>query len=567
MTNQTYDICVVGSGAGAGPIIYELAKAGYKVCVLEKGPWLKTEDYSKDEYTACRQDLYTPNLADEFHEIESYNKSKAEWRSKTTFKSGNTYWNGNVVGGSSNFMSAYFHRLKPVDFNLLTTYGPVEGANIVDWPINYEELEPFYAKVESVVGVSGEVRQHSTQEPRSTPNFPYPPLKTNLVSSWLDEAARKEGYELVSVARGILSQSKDSRGACYYSNYCGSYGCSSNAKSSSRVALINDAIATGNCTIIPKAKVYHLETGKNRKIVKVHYYLGREKHFISADIFVVAAQAIETARLLLQSKSEYYPNGVGNSTGQVGKNLVFSAGGIGGGFLEFDQLNDTDKKAIKTPGLWVNRAIQHWYEIEDESFGGKVKGGTVDFVFEHANPMPKVNRQKKGKNGQLVYGSELKKKIHHYFTAQRKIKFEIFNDWLPTDNCYVELSEDEVDKWGDPVAKVRIGYHPHDLKIARFLADKGEDLLKRIGAKNVRTGISSKPSPNLVAGGCRFGNDPENAVLDKNCKTHDCDNLYIADASFMPTGGSVPYTWTIYANSFRVADQIIRELKNKKSSK
>ena len=560
MIEDKFDMCIVGSGAGAGPVIYELSKAGFKVCVLEKGPWLKTEDYNKDEYTACRQDLFTPNLADEFHEIESYNTRKEEWETKSTFKSGKTYWNGNVVGGSSNFMSAYFHRLKPVDFKLLSTYGPIKGANIVDWPIQYNDLEQYYTKVESVVGVSGEVRNHSTQEPRSTADFPYPPLMTNLVSKWLDEAAQKEGYEMVHVARGILTKPKKERTACYYSGYCGSYGCSSDAKGSSRVALLNDALETGNCTIIPNAKVYYLESNSDGKIVGAKYHHKQEQKAIRAKIFVVAAQAIETARLLLNSKSDHYPNGVGNKYNQVGKNLIFSAGGIGGGYLNYDELSEADAKAIKIPGLWVNRAIQHWYEIEDEQFEGKVKGGTVDFIFEHSNPMPKVNKQKWGKGRQLVYGSELKTKIHHYFTKQRKIKFEIFNDWLPTDDCFVELSENEVDKWGDPVAKVRIGYHPHDLKIARFLADKGELILKSIGAKDVKTGISGKPSPNLVAGGCRFGNDPSQSVLDKNCKVHDCSNLYVTDASFMPTGGSVPYTWTIYANSFRVAAHLIHIL-------
>ena len=113
------------------------------------------------------------------------------------------------------------------------------------------------------------------------------------------------------------------------------------------------------------------------------------------------------------------------------------------------------------------------------------------------------------------------------------------------------------------MAKVKIGYHEHDLKIARYLADKGERLLAKIGAKNISTGISGTPSPNLVAGGCRFGTDPETSVLDPNCKLHDCKNVFVTDASFMPTGGSVPYTWTIYANSFRVADFI----KNKMGKK
>ena len=357
-------------------------------------------------------------------------------------------------------------------------------------------------------------------------------------------------------ARGLLSQPKKGRSACYYSGYCGSFGCSSNAKGSSRVAFLNDAIATGNCDIIPNAKVFHLETDGQKNIKKANYYLDGEKQQVEAKTFVVACQAIETSRLLLASKNEDTPKGLGNENDLVGKNIVFSAGGIGGGHLYFDDFTKDEVKKIKSPGLFVNRAIQEWYEIDDEKFGGKAKGGTIDFLFEHNNPMPKLTRQK-WQGNKLLYGSELKTKIHNYFTGQRRIKFEIFNDWLPTDNCFVELDEFEVDKWGDPVAKVRIGYHDHDLEVARYLAEKGKIILKAIGAKNVKVGVSGAPSPNLVVGGCRFGKNPKTSVLDVNCKVHSINNLYITDGSFIPTGGSVPYTWTIYANSFRVANHLL----------
>jgi len=555
MQTKKYDYCIVGSGAGAGPIILEMAKAGFSVLVLEKGPWIKTENFSKDELVSCRRDVYTPSKVDEFHVIESQT-SDGEWQPLATRDTNKNYWNGSCVGGSSNFMSAYFHRLKPNDFRLLSEYGPIKGANIVDWPISYDDLEPYYTKVESVIGISGEVRQHSTLEPRSTPNYPYPPLKTNVISEWIDKAGVEEGYQMVNGARGILSKTKDDRSACYNSNYCGSYGCSSDAKGSSRVALLNEALKY-DCTIIPNAKVFHLETDGQNNVVKANYHLNGEKCFVEASTFVVACQAIETSRLLLNSKNRDAPNGLGNENNLVGKNLVFSAGGIGGGNLYFEDFSKEDAKKIKEPGSFVNRAIQEWYEIKEEDSDTKLKGGTIDFLFEHTNAIPKLARQK-WKGTRLVYGSELKKNIHSYFTKQRKIKFEIFNDWLPTDDCYVELDDKEVDKWGDLVAKVRVGYHPHDIKIAKYLAVKGERILERIGAKNISTGISGEPSPNLVVGGCRFGENPSTSVLDKNCKVHSSNNLYVTDGSFMPTGGSVPHTWTIYANSFRVVDHLLK---------
>lgn len=551
-----FDVCVVGSGAGAGPVIYELSRAGYNVVVLEKGPWFKTEDFSKDEMVSTRRSVYTPNLKDECHVLVTKNDDD-QWESKSTYKSGKDFWNGNCVGGSSNFMSAYFHRMKPVDFNLLSEFGEIDGANIADWPISYKDLEPYYTKVEEIIGVSGKVVPHSYLEPRSTSDFPYPPLFENIFANRLDKSAEKLGYELIPAPRGIISRSKDERKSCFYSNYCGSYGCSSDAKGSSRAALIVDALKKGYCEIRDNSKVYHLQTDGNGKIVKAHYYDASEKRqSVEASVFVVAAQAIETSRLLLMSKNPDFPNGLANNSGQVGKNIVFSGGGIGSGQIYFDDLDKEEIDSINANGLFINRALQQWYVINDERFGGRVKGGTIDFVNEHANAVTKAIKLKYNDDGQLLFGSELKVKMKDYFTKQRKFKFEIFVDWLPNDNCRVELDENVKDKWGDPVAKIWLGFHPHDLKVASYLAEKAETLFREAGLKNVQSSVSGSVSPNLQAGGCRFGMDPKTSVLNPDCRAHEVSNLYITDGSFMPTGGSVTYTFTIYANAFRVADSI-----------
>ena len=213
------------------------------------------------------------------------------------------------------------------------------------------------------------------------------------------------------------------------------------------------------------------------------------------------------------------------------------------------------------PGVFVNRALQQWYEIDNEEFGGKIKGGSVDFLWEHANPIRKAIKQKWDDEGNFVFGSEYKKRLHTYFTKTRKLTFEVFNDWLPTDDCFVSLDPEVVDKWGDAVARIRIENHPHDLKVGEFLAKKSENILRKIGAKDISSNISGSPPPNLQAGGCRFGNDPKASVLNADCRAHEVDNLYVTDGSFMPTGGSVTYTWTIYANSFRVADIILKRLR------
>ena len=554
--SRKYDVCIIGSGAGAGPVAFELAQAGRSVVVLEKGPLIKTAQFNKDEIVSSRRDVYTPRLLDEPQVIE-WKNNENEYVSKSNRHGGINLWNGNVVGGSSNFMSAYFHRQKPNDFRLLSEYGPIKGANIVDWPVSYDDMEPYYTKVEQEIGVSGRVVNHKFLEPRSTDNFPYPPLAENIISSWIDKAAESIGYEVIPLPRGILSRPKEKRNACVYSNFCGSYGCSSDAKGSSRAALLNRAIETENCKVIPYAKVFFLETNGKNKVVRAYYHDSDKKVVkIEAGLFVVAAQAIESSRLLLLSKNKEFPYGLGNNSGQVGKNLLFSAGGVGYGYFHKDDFSEEEFQKLMQPGVFVNRSMQQWYEIDDPAFGKPVKGGSVDFLFEHANGIGKAIRQKWDDDGHLLYGSAFKKKLHHYFTKRKKLTFEVFNDWLPTDNCFVTLDKKEKDVWGVPVAKVRIDNHEHDIKVGEYLAQKAENILKQMGAHDVGSSISGNPPPNLQAGGCRFGNNPATSVLDKNCKVHDVDNLYVSDGSFMPSGGSVPYTWTIYANAFRVADKI-----------
>lgn len=565
--SKSYDICIIGSGAGASPIAHQLSKAGAKVLVLEKGPWLTEKEFFKDELTISIHDAYNPKLDDEQHVIEEEYLDENDqpfWQGEKTSDSGWSWWNGNVVGGSSNFMSGYFHRLKPVDFRLKSEFGAVKGANVTDWPISYDELEPYYAKVEREVGVSGRVVDHPHQEPRST-DFPYPPIAELPMSSWIDKAAEKIGYHAIPVPRAILSKPDMGRRSCEYSGYCSSYGCSSGAKGSGRAALLNHAVATGNCTIKANAKVYKIATDEKGEITGVHYYdgLGR-KNSVSAKIYVVACQAVETSRLLLASTGEKFPQGLANNNGQVGKNLLFSGGGTGQGDFIYSELTEQKVAELKQVGPFINRALQDWYQINDKSFigansQGHAKGGTIDFLF-HQNPIARARgtqwAEDEHGNDKLLWGEALKQSMKTEFTSYKTLRFEVFNDWLPTDDCFVSLDEEVTDQWGDPVAKVRIGYHEHDLEVGEYLSKKAEKLLEALGAKNISSSVSGYPSTNLMAGGCRFGDDPKTSVLNKNCQAHDVENLYVTDGSFMPTGGSVPYTFTIYANAFRVADKI-----------
>jgi choline dehydrogenase-like flavoprotein len=323
--------------------------------------------------------------------------------------------------------------------------------------------------------------------------------------------------------------------------------------------LLSIAVSTGNCDIRSHSHVYKLTSNNKGNVTKANYYdkEGKKKS-VDAKIFVVACQAVETSRLLLLSRGSKFPDGLGNNSGQVGKNLIFSGGGIGSGIIEADQMSETEFTEMKDIHLFVNRFMQDWYVIH-KADTGKIKGGTIDFLLAHANPIRRAGRVK-WKNGKLNWGEQLKQDLEYEFKNKVKLNFEVFCDWTPNNNCFVTLSNSVKDKYGLPVANIRIGYHPADLVPGKFLAEKGENVLREMGARRVRSNISGAPPANLMAGGCRFGNDPAESVLDKDCRAHEVGNLFVTDGSFMPTGGSVTPTWTIYANAFRVARKIGEQL-------
>lgn len=407
--NKQYDVCIIGSGAGGGPVALTLARAGYSVLILEKGPWFTEKDFYKDELACCRRSVYTPKLSEEQHVIEDTD-SDGNWIGQPTSDSGWDFWNGNLVGGSSNLMSGFFYRLKPEDFRLLSEFGQIKGANVVDWPISYEDLEPYYTLVETEVGVSGRFTDHPRAEARSSKDFPYPATAEHPVSEKFDRACQSMGLYSLPTPRAILSRPKGGRRSCEYSGYCGSYGCSSGAKGSSRAALLDQAVATGNCEIKPLSKVYKLTSDEKGKVVSADYYDASElKQSIHAKIFVVACQAIETSRLLLSSTGPKHPNGLANNSRQVGKNLLFSAGGAGSGDFDYSKMDSRESAAMKIRGPFVNRGLQDWYFIDDPALGGRVKGGTVDFLLRHPNAMSKAMNAKWDDNDDLVWGRALQK--------------------------------------------------------------------------------------------------------------------------------------------------------------
>ena len=395
----------------------------------------------------------------------------------------------------------------------------------------------------------------------STPDFPLPPTAEHPWAAHIDERLRAHGVHPFPVPRAILSKRRGERNVCEYAGYCASYGCTSGAKGSSLEAFLGRALATGRTRIRPRTIATRLESDESGRVVRAHcMHADGTPGTVEAQVFVVACQAIESARLLMKSPGRRHPKGLANGSGQVGRNLLFStfSGGLG------DFANDAFPQFVsKQP--FVNRAVQDWYAVQDDTV---YKGGTVSFLPAHPNPIFAAESEASWWDvapGEIVIGPALKARLEDYFQHHQHLKFEVFGEWLPHDACWVKLDRHTKDRFGQPVARIQAQTHERSMATARFLAERGTELMHALGATTVRAPKRvGGPSKNLVGGTCRFGTDPATSVLDPDCRAHECENLFVTDGSFMPSGGSATFTFTIYANALRVADKIVTQLGGKR---
>lgn len=543
------DVCVIGSGAGGAPMALELARAGLKVVVLEKGPHYLRDDFVHDEILNSRRNFFMPLPWDEPHLLR---KGPGAPYERT-----NSGWTANCVGGGTVHMSGYFYRLKPVDFRLRSELGAVAGANLVDWPIRYEDLAPFYDRAEEELGVSGRALPHPFAEPR-TRDYPLPPLDAHPICKEIDRACAGLGWHSLPTARGIVSRAYRGRPGCAYCTLCGSYGCEHDAKSGTNASLIPAALATGNVELRPKCMAREVTVdaqGRARSVVYLDAKGDAQEQ--PARTIVVSCTAIESARLLLNSTSSRFPRGLANGSGLVGKNLVFSSFGESRATFRVARRKAT-WPWLADPAPFVQRSVQDFYLMPDASHGFR-KGGTLGFMWTHPNPIfAAIELAGSGATG--VFGKELKDRIRAYRDS-KVLQFELYGEFLPTAGTYVTVEPSVKDKYGIPVAAITVDRHPLDFTMTRFLVERGEELLTAMEPDALeRVGVAGETTL-LQHGTCRFGDDPSSSVLDRSCRAHEVPNLYVVDGSFMPTSGGVPTTLTIAANAFRVAHHLVTRLR------
>jgi len=367
------------------------------------------------------------------------------------------------------------------------------------------------------------------------------------------------GLHAVPLPRAVLPQRDGPRNRCNQSGYCASYGCTTGAKGSSRETVIPRALATGRCDLRFGAHVTRILSDEKGRAVAAEYVdADGTRHTVRARIFVVACQAVESARLLLASVGPRHPNGLGNRNGLVGQNLLFSTFGSGWGDFPYETFEAKWPWMRERTWPFLNRYLQDYYVIDDPQLGRR-KGGTLDFLRMHPNPIQAAINESLY-DEPPVWGPDLKQRLARYFRETIHLRFEVFGDYTPIPDGEVVLDPGVQDVYGMPVARARVHRHPRDLETAEWLTFRGREILERMGAENIRSPVIGTESTNLQAGTCRFGSDPATSVLDPDCRSHEVENLFVTDGSFMPTGGSIPFTFTIYANAFRVAERIVKQL-------
>ena len=531
------DFAIIGSGAAGGIIAKELASAGFDVVVFEQGPYRKAEDFTHDEYSVLMHGELMGGNPDVSGQTFRHDASK-----EATSPNIPPLQYAQTVGGSSVHFSANFWRFREIDFKERSRLGAISGTNFADWPIDYAELEPYYTRVDWEIGVSGEPGPNDSF--RSKP-FPLPPLPIKSSGVLLDKAAKKLGWTTQQEPHAILSQPFNGRSGCIHCGHCMFFGCEAGAKSSTLAAMIPLAEATGRCEIRDRSAVFRIETDASGRASEVLYYDrdGNEQGQ-RAKAVIVSANGAETPRLLLLSASERHPDGLANSSGFVGRNLMFNAHGVVNGVFEHP-LNDY--KSVQ-----VSKIIHDFYD-NDESRGFYGGGGIDARPLWSATP---ILHALEGMPRDIPkWGKAWKDEFAHNFTRQMSIVASTTS--LAMERNSITLDPNNTDQWGRPALRTTYRDHDDDLSMVRFLVERGGELMDAAGARKhwPHPIVPTFNSAHLL-GTARMGDDPAASVIDPYHRSHDVPNLFICDGSSFVTSGRGQPTMTIMALAFRAAEHI-----------
>ena len=533
-TDTPVDFVVVGSGVAGASVARELTRNGFDVVMLEQGRTVGPDDMEHDELGAFSWSRWTNDPA---LSPQMVRKSASEKGTQQQFVQ-----YARAVGGSTLHFTGNFWRFRPIDFNERSVRGGVAGAALEDWPITYEELEPYYTAVEYAVGVSGEVNDDPREPMRSKP-YPLPPVNVTGPGVLLEVGAKKLGWSSKAAPMAILSREYKGRQPCHNCGFCLAFPCEWGAKSGANWTMVPEALASGRCELRPDSYVRKIETDDTGRVTGVIYFDEQKREIVQkAKAVVVCANGAETPRLLLMSKSTRFPQGLANSSGMLGKHLMFNGGTTSSGEYEHEI------HAHKGPV--VTRITQEHYELDPSL--GLIGGGGFDFRVS----VPGLMRTMSMPNDGPMWGSAFKQRMRPWFLNS----LDVFGHTtsLPVSTNTIDLDPELKDAWGLPALRVTFREHEHDMRLYRHFTARGHELLLASGATKVTDNpVNDTPGGAVhLLGTARMGNDPTTSVTDKYHRAHDVKNLFIVDGSSFVTSGRGQPTMTIQALAFRAADHI-----------
>ena len=544
--SEEVDFVVIGSGAAGGVMAKQLALAGFSVVVMEQGGWGAyghDQDYTKDELSNRFPSDEDRLISDPRLHVNTFRRNASE---KAT--PGNHNY-GCVVGGGTVTYGASSWRHLPYEFDEASRFGTIAGAGIADWPMSYDELEPYYSQAEWEIGISGPNISSPLIAPMSRP-YPCRPLPLKSSGALMQKAAEKLNLVVTPNVAAIITTPLNGRSGCINCGMCSGYGCQVKARSSSAVALLPYAVATGNCEIRVNSYVREINTDASGKATGVTYFEKQNNNrevFQKAKCVVLSANGTETPRLLLLSKSNRFPQGLANSSGVVGKYLMTGNGGGASGLFT-DPLNEYK-------GAVTGAAVLS-YVPNDVKGRGWYGGGRMTARGQ----MSPIQYGLAGPRGAPSWGAAYKKALIEQ--ANRRRTMVNFISQLPVESNMVDLDPEAKDAWGLPAMRITTTSHANDFKAMQFFIDKSAEILKAAGAYEVWTDqVNDSRGGAHARGTCRMGNDPKSSVVNKYHRAHDVPNLIVVDGSSLVTGGRNHPTMTISALAYRCADHLVKAAK------